>query len=81
LGALESRPLHAQECESVLTEGPIDAERVRRAARAATREIRPAFGYRATVGYKKRVTEAEVERAILLAMERAGAKVNGHAAG
>ena len=58
-----------------------DARRFMSAARAAAREIHPAFGYRATVGYKKRVTETVVERAIHTALERAGAKVNGQAAG
>ncbi|MDP6085019.1 MAG: FAD binding domain-containing protein [Nitrospinota bacterium] len=81
MGALESRPLNGEECESILREGPIEADRIRRAARAAAREIHPAFGYRATVGYKKRVTETVVERAIHTALERAGAKVNGQAAG
>lgn len=77
LGALESRPLRGAECESILMEGPIEAERVRRAARAAARETRPAFGYRGAVGFKKRITEVMVERAIRVALERAGAKVNG----
>jgi CO/xanthine dehydrogenase FAD-binding subunit len=77
LGALESRPLQPEECESILMEGPIEIDRIRRAARAAMREVHPAFGYRGSVGYKKRVTEVAVERAIHLALERSGAKVNG----
>jgi 4-hydroxybenzoyl-CoA reductase subunit beta len=81
LGALESRPLRGMECESILTEGPVDADRVRRAARAAAREVRPAFGYRGAVGYKKRVTEVVVEQAIQLALKRAGAKGSGHGPG
>ncbi|MFQ5913736.1 MAG: FAD binding domain-containing protein [Nitrospinota bacterium] len=78
LGALESRPLRGIECESILTKGAIDADRVRRAAEAAAREVRPAFGYRGAVGHKKRVTEVVAERAIRLALNRAGARVEGY---
>jgi carbon-monoxide dehydrogenase medium subunit len=71
VGAAGPNPFRAKQAEAELTAQELTPETVQAAARQAQAEARPIDDVRASAGYRRRLVNILVERAILAAAERA----------
>ena len=74
LGAVAPTPLLASEAGAFLTGKPVTRENIREAARMAQSIARPITDLRGTAEHRKHLCAVLVERALNLAIERAGGK-------
>ncbi len=73
LGPVAARPLRMREAERHLCAGPLEAERVRGAARIASETAAPRDSvFRGSAAYRKEMTAVMVQEAIEAALSRAG---------
>lgn len=70
LGAVAPVPLRARQAEQELTDGPVTAERVHRAARLAADEARPIDDVRGTAWYRRRMVEVVTRRGLQTMLSR-----------
>lgn len=68
LGAVAKTPIYAKKAERLLVGKRIDVELIQRAAEAASEESEPIDDVRASAGYRKRMVEVLVKRALEAAL-------------